>query len=130
VLVWSPEYEIGIPRIDRQHEAFVELVNDFESARLRKARKSELLGILNEIALFARFHFRSEENLMEAIGYPGLDEHKAQHSRGVDALSNLILSLTLDTRSPEEVVGVLRDWFFVHTSTDDRKIGDFVKQRG
>jgi hemerythrin len=95
MLKWSDQYLIGINRIDLEHETFFGLVKDFEETRLRQASKKQLLGILNEISLYAKFHFCSEENIMEAIGYPGLEEHKEKHMQSINVLSNNILGLTL-----------------------------------
>jgi hemerythrin len=128
VLVWSPENELGIPRIDRQHETFVDLVNDFESARLGNASKEELLGILNEIALFAKFHFCCEENLMQKIGCPCFEEQREKHQRGIDTLSNLIFRVTLELAPLEEIERVLWRWFFDHTANEDKKIAEFMKR--
>jgi hemerythrin len=128
MLEWSEQYLIGIDRIDLEHETFFSLVKDFERARLRNANKKELLGILNEIALYARFHCCSEENIMEAMGYPGLQEHKDKHTQLIDVLSNNILGLTLDRVTPDKIEGLLPEWFFHHTANDDKKIAEF-KQR-
>ena len=125
MLEWSDKYLIGLERIDLEHETFFGLVKDFEKARLRKASKKELLGILNEIALYAKFHFCSEENVMEAIGYPDLEEHREKHLQLIDVLSNNILGLTLDRISPERIEELLLEWFFHHTATDDKRIAEF-----
>lgn len=128
MLKWSDQYLIGINRIDLEHETFFGLVKDFEEARLRQASKKQLLGILNEISLYAKFHFCSEENIMEAIGYPGLEEHKEKHMQLINVLSNNILGLTLDRATPEKIEELLLDWFFHHTATDDKKIAEFLIQ--
>lgn len=128
MLEWSDKYLIGIDRIDLEHETFFGLVKDFEKARLRNASKKELLGILNEIALYAKFHFCSEENVMEAIGYPGLEEHKDKHLQLIDMLSNNILALTLDRVAPAKIESLLLEWFFHHTAEDDKKIVHFQQQ--
>lgn len=125
MLEWSDKYLIGVERIDLEHETFFGLVQDFEKARVRNASKKELLGILNEIALYAKFHFCSEENIMEAMGYPDLDEHRNKHLQLIEVLSNNILGLTLDRISPEKIQELLLDWFFHHTTTDDKKIAEF-----
>jgi hemerythrin len=128
MLEWSDKYLIGIPRVDFEHETFFGLVSDFEKARLENADKNRLLGILEEIALYAKFHFRSEENVMEALGYPGLEDHKDKHMQLIDDLSNKILGLTLNSISPEKIEGFLVDWFLQHTANEDKKIAEFQKR--
>lgn len=129
MLEWSDRYLIGIDRIDLEHETFFGLVKDFEKARLRNAGKKELLGILNEIALYAKFHFCSEENIMEAMSYPDLEEHREKHLQLIDVLSNNILGLTLDRISPEKIESLLLEWFFHHTTSDDKMIAEFASKK-
>jgi hemerythrin len=127
VLEWSDKFLIGIPRIDFEHETFFGLVSDFEKARLSKADKKQLLGILDEIALYAKFHFRSEENVMTSLGYPGLKAHEEKHLQLVEDLSNKILGMTLGSITAEATQKFLVDWFLHHTTNEDKKIAEFQK---
>lgn len=128
VLEWSDKFLIGIPRIDFEHETFFGLVSDFEKARLNNADKKQLLGILDEIALYAKFHFRSEENVMASLGYPGIKEHEEKHLQLIEDLSNKILGMTLGSITAEATQNFLVDWFLHHTTTEDKKIAEFQKQ--
>lgn len=125
MLEWSEKYLIGIDRIDFEHETFFGLVSDFEKARLKNSDKKVLLGILDEIALYARFHFRSEENVMKALGYPDLEAHAQKHLQLIEDLSNKILGITLGSTTAEEAQNFLVDWFLRHTTNEDKKIADF-----
>lgn len=127
MLEWSDTYLIGIDRIDFEHETFFGLVSDFEKARVENADKKVLLGILEEIALYAKFHFRSEENVMKSLNFPDLERHEQKHLQLIEDLSNKILGLTLDSITPEEVQNFLVDWFLHHTTNEDRKIAEFQK---
>lgn len=125
MLEWSDKYLIGIDRIDFEHETFFGLVSDFEKARIKNSDKKILLGVLDEIALYARFHFRSEENVMKALGYPDLEAHEQKHLQLVEDLSNKILGITLGSITAEEVQNFLVDWFLCHTANEDKKIANF-----
>lgn len=127
MLEWSDKYLIGIDRIDFEHETFFGLVSDFEKARVRNADKQTLLGILEEIALYAKFHFRSEENIMKSLNYPDLARHEQKHLQLIEDLSNKILGITLNSITPEETQIFLVDWFLNHTANEDRKIADYQK---
>jgi hemerythrin len=67
MLDWSHDYEIGNPKIDFEHHIFFGLIKEFHNARLNESDRERLGRILEEVALYARFHFRSEENLMKDI---------------------------------------------------------------
>jgi hemerythrin len=129
MLEWSRDYLIGIDRIDFEHEAFFSLIRDFQAARLRHAGKRELQNMLEEIGLYAKFHFRSEENVMEALDYPGLEAHRQKHWDLIESLSNIMVAYSIDSATPERIEEFLVNWFLEHTSKEDRKIAEFKASR-
>jgi hemerythrin len=64
---------------------------------------------------------------MQAMGYPGLEEHKEKHLQLIEVLSNNILGLTLDRITPTRIEELLVEWFLQHTANDDKKIAAFQK---
>ena len=128
MLQWSDEYRIGNERIDFEHRIFFNLVADFQSARLADASMEKLERILEEVALYARFHFRSEENMMIDMQYPGLEEHKVQHYNLVEVLSNQMLGLEMGLYKPQQVEEFLVCWFVNHVMHEDSKLAEFIKQ--
>lgn len=71
-MVWKDEYSVGNELLDAQHRGLIDLVNRLDG--------DEPLGrVLEELAGYAEMHFRDEEDLVEAAGYPGLTQQKNQH---------------------------------------------------
>jgi hemerythrin len=126
---WSDRYLIGVDRIDFEHRIFVDLIKDFEKAILENLGKDYLEDTLNEIILYARFHFRSEENMMRRIGFPTLAAHRDIHYHLVDLLNNKMTALSMGTIQPIEVLNFLVDWFVNHTTLEDSKIAAFINGR-
>ena len=129
MLQWSDKFILGHERIDFQHHVFFGLVCDFQKARLEDADRARLANILAEISLYARFHFRSEENIMRDMHYPHLEEHQLEHYNLIEVLSNKILALELGHFSPEDIEAFLVHWFIEHTAHDDRKIVEYLKNK-
>lgn len=127
MLEWSDALLVGNERIDFEHRTFFGLVGDFQKARLNQAEKKILTGLLEEIALYAKFHFRSEENVMEQIRYPDLENHRKEHYHLVEVLSNKMLGLEMDLYSAKDIEDFLVDWFVGHTSCVDKKIAQYQK---
>ena len=128
MLNWKAEYSIGNDRIDFEHRTFLGLVNEFQIARQGGASKEKLARMLREIALYAKFHFCSEENVMADIGYPDLEPHRLQHYNLIEVLSNKMLGLDMDQYQPEEIEQFLVGWFVNHVTHEDSRIGDFILQ--
>lgn len=86
-------------------------------------------NILDEVVLYAKFHFRSEENVMEEIGYPDLEEHKLKHLEMIDRLQNKVVGLSIGSTTRKQVQEFLTDWLVTHTTDYDWKIAEFQRNR-
>ena len=126
MIEWHDRFLIGNPRIDFEHRIFFDLISHYSEARLAGASSERLVRILDELALYARFHFKSEENLMQDIGYPGLGEHREHHHRLTDDLSSNLAGLQLGLYATDRVETFLLDWFIAHVSNDDAQISRFL----
>lgn len=71
-MVWKDEYSVGNELLDAQHRGLIDLVNRLDGGE-------PLDRMLEELTLFAGTHFRDEERLLEAAGYPDLVQQKKQH---------------------------------------------------
>lgn len=72
-MAWKEEYSVGNDLLDEQHQRLIEIVNRIEG--------DEPIGdLLTELERYATEHFREEERLIEAAGYPEIDKQKQQHN--------------------------------------------------
>ena len=80
MIVWSIEYETGIPEIDADHQRLFALVNEVSDGS--KSDEDFPLGeVIVELADYVIYHFRREEALMLACDYEHVDIHKKEHQR-------------------------------------------------
>jgi hemerythrin len=125
MLAWSSEYQIGIAQIDREHEVLFSHLQNFHNAHTRNASKEDLFDTLRDVIRYVEFHFRSEENIMEALAFPGLEEIRAQHSSMSESLSEIVFAFEIDIAKPDKVEEFLSSWFHDHILKEDKKIADF-----
>ena len=71
-MIWKDEYSVGNELLDAQHQGLLDLVNRLDG-------DEPLDRLLVELAGYAEKHFRDEEDLIEAAGYPDLIQQKNQH---------------------------------------------------
>jgi hemerythrin len=121
MLEWSEKFLVGHERIDFEHKIFFGLIRDFQTARGHAASARELEDILEEIVLYAKFHFRSEENLMAKFGYPDLPAHRDLHWRLIDLLHAKIMAFQVKTLTALGIENFLIEWFLQHTGQEDVK---------
>lgn len=127
---WSSHYELGHERIDAEHRIFLRLVNEYATRVEQGLSLDMLLRTLREIRKYAEFHFVSEENIMEELAYPHLDEHRELHAALLDSLAGWIGALGAGTLDPREVQHALVDWFGAHTSREDQKLVEHIRDIG
>jgi hemerythrin len=127
---WSTQFELGHERIDAEHRIFLRLVNEF-ATRVDQGSGTDMLArTLNEIRKYAEFHFVSEENIMQELDYPRLDEHRGLHSRLLEALDGWMRDMSSGAIRPQEVQQALVDWFAAHTSQEDQKLVAHIRNIG
>lgn len=127
MIAWDDHYLIGVERIDFEHRIFLDLINNFNESRLKNESIATLSNILQEIALYAKFHFKSEENMMQRINYSELTEHQNHHRELIDLLSTRMVGMETKMFSPKDVETFLVDWFVNHVTHEDKKISAFIK---
>lgn len=119
--------------IDEQHKEWFKRAEElFEAGRNRRSKEyiGEMLDFLDE---YTKKHFADEEKFMESINYPELDAQKKAHSYFIDQLAKLKAdyeesgSNILVILNANQLVG---DWLINHISKMDKKIGEFVANRG
>jgi hemerythrin len=132
-VLWTPNLAIGVEMIDEQHKEWFKRAEElFEAGRNRRSKEyiGEMLDFLDE---YTKKHFADEEKFMESINYPELDAQKKAHSYFIDQLAKLKAdyeesgSNILVILNANQLVG---DWLINHISKMDKKIGEFVANRG
>ena len=124
--VWESKYEIGIEELDLQHQNFLKLIKKVELAGKGYLRKITIEDILQEIILYAQFHFRNEENLMKEFDYPEFDKHKEEHINLADNLLREMSNLMVNPDDIEHLHRYLIKWLFDHIIDEDSKLTDYM----
>lgn len=126
---WSDEYLVGVEEVDLQHKYFVFLINKIKRYIENGIENITPYDIFSEIDNYARFHFKSEENLMLEYNYPKLGEQKAEHKKLCDHLVVKFNEVEDAEDNLEQLYEYLLEWFYDHTTKDDREMGLFVSNK-
>jgi hemerythrin len=128
-----PQFEakfiVGIEQVDREHRQLFEIAarvydglgaGDETAESVTRAAVAELLE-------YTATHFKSEEGLMEAAGYPGLEEHRDQHRHLLAQAQDMEMRAEFgDHYMPVELNHFIYRWLVEHIEASDRKFGEFV----
>jgi len=128
-IVWSHEYEIGIPVIDNQHKRIVDYINAVHDLQADGESSERLREVLHHLVDYTLSHFAFEETLMEEAGYEDLIEHRLTHQAFARQIEQLRKRFNQGNEVASELAGVLQTWLLKHILNDDQDYADTVKSR-
>ena len=79
IFAWSGKYRVGIAKVDQQHKKLVTLVNSLARQHTESADPAGLVKVLDELASYTVYHFKTEESLMREYGVNA--EFQAGHEK-------------------------------------------------
>ena len=116
--------------MDREHEVLLGMVGQLEAIAASGSRDG-VGDIVSRLAAYIDVHFKHEEALMQANGYPHLADHLSQH---VDMRHHVRCMSTLTTHGFDEAamcgVKMLQGWLSWHVSGTDQQLVMFLKAHG
>ncbi len=131
---WSDEkLSVYIKGLDNQHKYLVNTLNSLYHATVAGEGYRVLRDILSRLVEYTKFHFCSEEILMEKYDYPRdkFEKHVREHNSFVAAASGFReryekgeAELTID------VFKFLAHWVETHIARTDRDYGEYFLKLG
>lgn len=116
--------EFGSPHIDAQHREIFELAAVFSGGGDGVRLTTSLATLCDHVMV----HFREEEEMMLACGFPGFDVHRRQHQRCREMVTRLLAragAMGLDELARE--AGGLVDWLYNHIMTADIEYAPYLR---
>jgi hemerythrin len=128
---WSDVLSVGIDEIDAQHQVLVDLVNEMHEAIHARHGSEAVQDVLGKLADYTKIHFAVEESLMRILGYPGYEEHKAQHEELIHSMVDLQHKVeTGKTAIGFELMHFLKIWLTKHIMESDQQYSHFFMEAG
>ena len=129
-LSWHATYECGNSVIDEQHRGLFADANNLLGAVLSARPEAEVAEQVNTLVTDVVLHFKAEEGIIRAAGYPGADAHAAIHSALVDKAVRLVKHFHEGTLSIGELFQFLaRDVVARHMLGADREFFAYLQPK-
>lgn len=127
---WAEDMEIDHGPIDQDHKKLVEHVNFLHTATSDGQGQEVVATLLQELLHETVEHIRQEEQQMQALGYPLLEEHKKGHVQFIADLQTLQTKLAAgSTTVASQLSTLLRDWLSVHIRRYDKDLLRFTENK-
>lgn len=127
MLVWKPEYAIGVKVIDEQHQHLFEIGN--KAYQLLKDefcvdKYDGIVEIIEELREYTKFHFRTEEAYMLKIKYNKYFSQKVEHDDFIQKIEEINLDEIDEAPKKyiEELLAFVFDWILEHILQKDKLI--------
>lgn len=121
------EYKTGIVLIDREHKELFHIIDKvyhMVRTEMETDKYDDIMEVLHELKVYTEYHFKDEEEYMEAIHYEGLEAQKRAHAAFIDKISGITVEEI--EKNPQEylesLVEFLLGWLINHILYTDKKI--------
>lgn len=123
-LAFTPAHEIGVAEIDKQHRQIVDIANRLNDA-VRTGEDAAHVGhLFEELVLYTRFHFATEERFMARYAYPAREEHQVMHGHLLEEIAHMRERML--PGSELTVLQTVKDWLLDHIIDCDKDLGIFL----
>jgi len=127
MLVWKPEYSIGIYLIDKQHKYLFEIINSaFELLKddLSVDKYDGITLTIQDLYQYAKYHLVTEEKYMISINYKEYSSHKADHDNFILYLNKINLEQVEEDSQKhiKDILSFLLNWLLDHILLKDKLI--------
>lgn len=127
MIQWKDEYSIGMESIDEQHKQLFEIAN-----RAYALLKNELITdkydaiveIINELKDYTAYHFKTEEDYMQSIGYKRFLSQKVAHDDFIQKMEDIDFNKIDDGQNDYliDLLNFITDWLVQHILKQDKLI--------
>lgn len=126
---WNPAYAIGQDTVDTDHQRLFELFNRFTAAIAAGETRESANRFLRELADYTDYHFRREEGLMRASGYPDAVRHKAMHDGFAAFVRQQSTTVEHDLEEVQFLQSYVEMWLCGHILVMDKWFGEWLDGR-
>ncbi len=122
---WSKELSVHNDAIDEQHKHLFDIAGRAYALINKKATKEEIVTILKELLNYTQEHFRDEEDYMESICYPRLEQHREKHREIIRDMTNSVMQIRNVNDLKEKLAVIAKKWLLEHIIREDMQIEKF-----
>lgn len=129
-LFWRKKYESGNAELDQQHKTLFDATNRILAALLDNHPDAEIAAMIGTLLTDIQAHFRFEEELIEAAGYPLAKHHGERHAELLEHASDMLAKYKDDRLGLMEVFNFLAyETIARHLLVEDSQFYPTLRQR-
>ena len=129
-VVWKQDYSVGVEIIDDQHKHFIDIFNRLYSI-IQQGQTTSLDKIIEELVIYTKVHFDTEEKYFKEFNYEGASEHINAHKILTAKVGEFLERKNEDQLIVSfELLDFMENWLIDHLSVMDKKYTKCFKEHG
>ncbi len=135
LIEWTSALETGVAEIDQQHRYLVTAINDANVQLAAEHDISLIEQITKDLLSYAIFHFDTEEELMQTLGYEqAAPDDAARHQQQHRQFSAQVIAVRDQLNnglkiSRKDLLTFLNGWLINHIMHTDQDLGAFIRKK-
>lgn len=122
LFTWKPEYSVNDAVLDEHHRELFSVINVVYENVMNSREIDCVLPKIDQLSEYTNYHFAAEEQYMREKGFPGIEDHVAQHREFTHTIETLRASYNNnDLEVSRDLIIVLGEWLLQHVLKEDRK---------
>ncbi len=122
MIKWDDKYSVNVSIIDEEHKKLINIINKTILAKQYNNNPRSILEILDDMTVYAKEHFKTEETYMSNFKYHDYKTHKDEHqnfSKNILAYSKCLMRGNYQIL--EDILEYLQLWLVHHIQESDKK---------
>ena len=129
LIKWRDSYSVGVEKFDQEHMVLVELINEMFIIVRDKGEVSSLTDAVEKLIDYTRVHFADEEEALEEVNYPHLEEHKEIHVNLMEQVIDFQKQIEHEGKDLRtDFYKFLREWLINHILDEDMRYGKYFTE--
>jgi len=131
LVTWNPSFSVKVEKCDTDHKKLFDLLNKLHESMSTGKGGEVVVKVVKELNDYTKFHFSSEEKMLEQTHYPALGEHRAQHKvfvKKVEQFQNDVEKGVLGKSIA--ILNFLTDWLASHIKKVDQQYSAHLNANG
>ena len=122
---WTEAMSVGDEALDNDHKHLIHMINGLHYS------DESFIELFNDLLDYIGTHFDREEAHLEAVGYPGIEKHRAQHDVFADQVGVMLKQYREEgfAETDQRVSDFLWTWLKGHILIEDLKYAAWTKAR-
>lgn len=129
-ITWDESYSVGIDEVDNQHKEIFTIIDEFDTAIKDKKAVDVVSNILERLVDYTSYHFKLEEELMDACKFPSCASHIELHNKLIADLNAFKVRVDTGENVSIELMHFLRKWLLYHIKNSDMSYSKHLDSTG